>query len=513
MSTGGFEHWDFGFGFFLLNMESLGINYQAIMPEIILGLTGIVLMLVAAFAPGSGKARAGIIALVGLGAGVVATLQSWGVEPHTAFSGMIVVDGFRLLFTLITILAAIISVFLSWNFVDEERIQPAEYFALLMFCTVGMTLLTGSHDLIMVFLGIETVTISTYVLAGYRRSDARSTEAALKYFILGAFSSAFLLYGIALIYGAARSTNLTQIQTALRGTLGEAEAALMLAGAAMLLIGFGFKVTTVPFHIWTPDVYEGAPTPVTAFMSVGPKAAGFAAFLRVFSLTFGADFGVGSTGSALQADWVSVVAAMTLLTMTFGNIIAIVQTNIKRMLAYSSIAHAGYALMGLVSQDWPAVAFYMLTYAVMNLGAFAVVTLIARRGDEQVLIEDYAGLGFRQPGLSFPLTVFLISLTGIPGTAGFVGKFWLFKSAWEAGFHVLVIAAVINTVVSAYYYLYVIIVMFFREAKEEIEPVPLPRVFALTLAITVIGTFYLGLLPTRVFQFLSDAQTTLARLF
>jgi NADH-quinone oxidoreductase subunit N len=493
-------------------MENLGINYSAILPEIILALTGIGLMLVEAFAPSRGKLRAGIISLVGLVAASAAALRLWGAPPQTAFAGMIITDGFRLLFTLIAIIAAILSVFLSWNFLDEERIQPAEYFALIMFCAVGMTLLTTSHDLIMVFLGIETVTISTYVLAGFRRTDVRSTEAALKYFILGSFSSAFLLYGIALIYGATHTTNLTGIQTALSRPLGDAERALMLAGAAMLLIGFGFKVTTVPFHIWTPDVYEGAPTPVTAFLSAGPKAAGFAAFLRVFSLTFGADFGVGSAGHALQSNWVSALAAMAILTMTFGNLIAIAQTNIKRMLAYSSIAHAGYMLLGIVSKNWPAVAFYMLVYTIMNLGAFAVVAVMARRQDEKVLIEDYHGLGFRQPGLSFPLTIFLISLTGMPGTAGFVGKFWLFKSAWEAGFKVLVMAAVINTVVAAYYYLYIIIVMFFREPKKEIKLVPLPRVFALALVITVFGTLYLGLLPTRVFQLLSHAQTGLASL-
>ncbi|MBI3948954.1 MAG: NADH-quinone oxidoreductase subunit N [Acidobacteria bacterium] len=492
-------------------MEGLGINYSAIMPEIVLGLAGIVLMLMEAFAPGRGKVRAGIISLVGLAVALVATLRLWGMPPQTAFAGMIIIDGFRLLFTLIVIVATALSVLLSWNFLDEERIEPTEYFALIMFCAVGMTLLTTSHDLIMVFLGIETVTISTYVLAGYRRDDVRSTEAALKYFILGSFSSAFLLYGIALVYGACRTTNLAGIQAVLSQPMNDPERALMLAGAAMLLIGFGFKVTAVPFHFWTPDVYEGAPTPVTAFLSAGPKAAGFAAFLRVFSLVFGMPFSAGSAGSGLQAHWVAALAAMAILTMTMGNLIAISQTNIKRMLAYSSIAHAGYVLLGIVARDWRAVAFYMLAYTVMNLGAFAVVALIARRQDERVLIEDYNGLGFRQPGLSFPLTVFLISLTGMPGTAGFVGKFWLFKSAWEAGFKVLVIAAVINTVVAAYYYLYVVIVMFFRESKKEIEPVPLPRVFALTLAVTVFGTFYLGLLPTRVFQFLSDAQTALAR--
>lgn len=499
----------------IMSLESLGISYSAILPEIILGLTGIVLMLMEAFAPGRGKVRAGVISLVGLAAAFVATLPLWGAPPQTAFAGLIIVDGFRWLFTLIVIVAVTLSVLLSWNFLDEERIQPTEYLALMMFCAVGMTLLTTSHDLIMVFLGIETVTISTYVLAGFRRDDVRSTEAAIKYFILGAFSSAFLLYGIALVYGATRTTNLAGIQAAVNGAMGAPEKALMLAGAAMLLIGFGFKVTAVPFHIWTPDVYEGSPTPVTAFLSAGPKAAGFAAFLRVFSLTLGGGLaapGPVPVGVGLQSNWISALAAMALLTMTFGNLIAITQTNIKRLLAYSSIAHAGYVLLGIVSKDWPAVAFYMLAYTVMNLGAFAVVALVARRQDEKVLIEDYSGLGFRQPGLSFPLTVFLISLTGIPGTAGFVGKFWLFKSAWEAGFKVLVIAAVINTVVAAYYYLYVVIVMFFREPKERVEPVPLPRVFALTLAATVLGTFYLGLLPTRVFQFLSDAQTAVANL-
>jgi NADH-quinone oxidoreductase subunit N len=495
-----------------MGIESLGISYRAILPEIILALTGIVLMLVEAFAPGRGKVRAGVITLVGLAAAMWATLRLWGQPPQTAFAYMVIVDGFRVLFTLIVIMAVMISVFLSWNFLDEERIEPTEYFALMMFCAVGMTLLTASRDLIMVFLGIETVTISTYVLAGFRRDDVRSTEAALKYFILGAFSSAFLLYGIALVYGATHTTNLAGIQAVLSRLMNDPERALMLAGAAMLLVGFGFKVTAVPFHIWTPDVYEGAPTPVTAFLSAGPKTAGFAAFLRVFTLTFGTEFGADSAGRILQADWMSALAAMAILTMTFGNLIAITQTNIKRMLAYSSIAHAGYVLLGIVSHDWRAVAFYMLAYTVMNLGAFAVVALIARRQDEKVLIEDYNGLGFRQPGLSFPLTVFLISLTGMPGTAGFVGKFWLFKSAWEAGFKVLVIAAVINTVVAAYYYLYVVIVMFFREPKKEIERVPLPGVFALTLAVTVVGTFYLGLLPTRVFQLLSDAQTALISL-
>lgn len=491
-------------------MEHLNITLRAILPELILTLAGITVMLLEAFAPGR-KVRDGLLTAAGLALAAGAVLGLWNEEPFTAYSGMIVVDRFRLVFTLVILLATLITIFVSWTFLDEEKIAPGEYFALLLFAAVGMGLLAASHDLILIFLGIETVTIATYVLAGYRRDDLRSTESALKYFVLGAFSSAFLLYGIALIYGATRTTNLAEIQRVVSGSLGSAETTLLLAGSALLLIGLGFKVTTVPFHIWTPDVYEGAPTPVTAFLSTGPKAAGFAAFLRVFSLTF-IPWGATSAATALSSHWVAAVTAMAILTMTFGNVIALVQTNIKRMLAYSSIAHAGYVLIGVLARDWAAVAFYMLVYTLMNLGAFAIVTVLARRGDEKVLIQDYAGLGFRQPLLSFPLAVFLISLAGFPGTAGFVGKFWLFQSAWGAGFPALVIIGVLNTVVSVYYYLYVVIVMFFREVREEIPPVTLSPSAAVTLWVTMAGVFYLGLLPTRVFQILSAAQTALAGL-
>jgi NADH-quinone oxidoreductase subunit N len=492
---------------FYMNLDSLGINYQAILPELILAVAGILVMLLEAFSPMK-KARDGAITIAGLLAAGWATISLWGDGRTTAFSDMIVVDGFRLVFTLVIILATTLTILISWNFLDEEKITPGEYFALLLFGAVGMTLLSAANDLIMVFLGIETITIATYVLAGYRRDDLRSTESALKYFILGAFSSAFLLYGIALIYGATRTTNLTEMQRVISGQLGSAETTLLLAGSAMLLIGFGFKVTTVPFHVWTPDVYEGAPTPITGFLSTGPKAAGFAAFLRVFSLTF-IPLGVESAADQLYSNWTSALAAMAILTMTFGNFIALAQTNIKRMLAYSSIAHAGYVLIGIIARDWAAVGFYMLVYTVMNLGCFAIVALMARRGDEKVSISDYAGLGFRQPMVSFPLAIFLISLAGFPGTAGFVGKFWLFKSAWEE-FPALVIVGVLNTVVSVYYYLYIVIVMFFRDAREEPPRVVMPRVFVFTIVLAIIGVFYLGLLPTRVFEALNAAQSVLA---
>ncbi len=489
-------------------MESLGISYRAVGPEIILAVTGVLVMLLEAFSPGR-KKRDGVLAAAGLVLAGAMTLALWDDGPFTAFSRMIIVDGFRVFFTLVILLGTLLTIFISWGFLDEERIPPGEYFALLLFGTVGMTLLVASQDLVMIFLALETITIATYVLAGYRREDARSTESALKYFILGAFSSAFLVYGIALIYGATRTTNLAEMARVVSGPLSRAEFVLVMAGAAMLLIGFGFKVATVPFHVWTPDVYEGAPTPVTAFLSTAPKAAGFAAFLRVFPLTF-APLGIESAADQLASHWVAVVTAMSILSMTFGNFIAIAQANIKRMLAYSSIAHAGYVLIGVLARDWAAVAFYMLVYTIMNLGCFAIVALWARQGDERVQIADYAGLGFRQPLLSFPLAIFLVSLAGFPGTAGFVAKFWLFKSAWGAGFPELVIIGVLNTVVSVYYYLYVVIVMFFREPKEEVPRVPLPRAFAATLLVALVGVFYLGLLPTRIFAILNAAQTVLA---
>ncbi|MCS6817135.1 MAG: NADH-quinone oxidoreductase subunit N [Blastocatellia bacterium] len=489
-------------------METLGINYHAIGPELVLAVTGVLVMLLEAFSPGK-KVRDAVLTAAGIVLAGVVALTLWDEGPMTAFSRMVVVDGFRVFFTLVILFGTLLTIFVSWGFLDEERIPPGEYFALLLFGAVGMTLLVAGNDLVLLFLALETITIATYVLAGYRREDARSTESALKYFILGAFSSAFLLYGIALLYGATRTTNLAEMARVVSGPLGQAETVLLMAGAAMLLIGFGFKVTTVPFHVWTPDVYDGAPTPVTAFLSTAPKAAGFAAFLRVFSITF-APLGIESAADRLASHWVAAVTAMSILSMTFGNFIAIAQTNIKRMLAYSSIAHAGYVLIGVLARDWAAVAFYMLVYTIMNLGCFAIVALWARRGDERVLIADYAGLGFRQPMLSFPLAIFLVSLAGFPGTAGFVAKFWLFKSAWGAGFPELVIIGVLNTVVSVYYYLYVVIVMFFREPKEEVPRVPLPRAFVATMLVALVGVFYLGLLPTRVFAFLNAAQNLLA---
>jgi len=373
--------------------------------------------------------------------------------------------------------------------------------------------------LVMIFLGLEITSISTYVLCGYRRTDLRSNESAMKYFILGSFSTAFLLYGMAFVYGAsfqagarpAATTNLQLLKERISsGALFSPE--MLFAGAAMMIVGFGFKVATAPFHVWSPDVYEGAPTPVTAFLSTGSKAAAFAAFCRVFILTLAAaPIAESALMHSIHSVWVNALQVMAILTMTLGNLVAIVQGNIKRMLAYSSIAHAGYALVGMVASDWKAVAFYLLSYVVINIGAFAIIEVFAQRGDKRTEISDYAGIGFQSLGLATALSLFLLSLAGIPLTAGFMAKLIVFKSAWGSGFHVLVVIAVINSAISWYYYLRVIVAMFFADQQPEFKAPTLNRSFAAALVLTIIATLYLGILPGRVLDTLDRATDQISR--
>lgn len=494
-----------------MQTQALNISYSAIGPAIIVSLTGIVIMLYGAFKKESNQALA-IIGLIGLAAAGVATGMLWSGPTLTAFSGMVVVDRMALFFIFTFLIVAALTVLASMNFIASEQLSPEEYYALIMFSTVGMILMATGGDLVMIFLGLEISSISTYVLAGYRRTDLRSNESALKYFILGSFSTAFLLYGMALLYGATGSTNLDAIRGAIATksnivTTQPIMMEILFVGAAMMLVGFGFKIATAPFHIWTPDVYEGAPTPVTAFMAAGPKAAGFAAFLRVFVLTFSLSYMI-----ELHETWTNAVQVLAALTMIMGNIVAISQTNIKRMLAYSSIAHAGYALVGFLAGDWSAVAFYMLTYSVMNIGAFAIVAILAGRGDERTQIEDYAGLGFKSVGLSIALLVFMLSMAGIPLTAGFIGKFLVFRAAWDKGYHALVIIAVLNSAASVYYYLRPMVVLFFRDSNEkDAAAVPLlPRSVLVTILLALAGTFYLGITPGRIMGLLDAARQSIA---
>ncbi len=502
--------------FFALQYATPDVNLWLILPELVICLVGVVVMLVDAFAKPTQRWVTGGISLLGLAVAAVSSGWLWlsWRGANEGFNGMIVLDKLRLGFTFIFLVISALTILVSMVWVENERLPAGEFHSLLMFATAGMMFMASAGDLVMVFLGLEILSIATYVMCGFRRVDIRSNESSMKYFILGSFSSAFLLYGIALTYGATATA-------ALPGTTNIAEIArrlpdaqyplLLFAGAAMMLVGFGFKIATAPFHVWTPDVYEGAPTPVTAFMAAGPKAAGFASFLRVFlfAFPFVAAAGTPSIGSQIHAAWLSALVVIAILTMTVGNVVAIAQNNVKRMLAYSSIAHAGYALVGFIAAGAAseieqrnaaiaAVTFYLLTYAVMNLGAFAVVQLIARAGDRRTEVEDYNGIGFQSPWLAFCLSLFLLSLLGMPLTAGFIGKVMVFRAALDQHYYLLVVIGVLNTAISAYYYLRLIIVMFFRERTTAWNAPPIPASIGLALAITILGVFYLGLFPGRV---------------
>lgn len=515
-------------------MDKIGISYHAILPETILSVVAIAIMMIDAFSRRLERRLAGAVAILGLLGSAAAVISLWAMAGNQAvglragqtfFAGMIIVDHFRLFFSLIFIIVAILIVLISLRWVEEENLPKGEYFALLLFATTGMLFMSSANDLVMLFLGLEITSIATYVLCGYRRHDLRANESAVKYFILGSFSTAFLLYGIAMLYGASYDATAAPVATTNLTLLKERIAlwhisspAMLYAGAGMLLVGFGFKVATAPFHVWSPDVYEGAPTPVTALLSTGSKASAFAGFARVFILTFTTVATVNSA-TAAQRDFESaittVLLVMAILTMCIGNFVAIVQNNIKRMLAYSSIAHAGYALVGLAAGDWKAVAFYMLCYVVINIGAFGIIELLARKGDKRTQISDYAGIGFKSLGLASALSLFLLSLAGIPLTAGFMSKLLVFKSAWALGatndlFYYAVVIGVINSAISWYYYLRVIVVMFFAEGASDYQAPRLSRSLAAALVLAILGTFYLGVLPGSVLNVLERAQSGIA---
>ena len=500
---------------FLLQLTNPNADITAIMPEVMLAITGVIVMLFDSFVP---KQRhiTGIISLIGIVFAAVLLGLMWGDAPYlSAWGGMIANDNLRISFSFVFLLVTAMTILISSVWTEREDIPVGEYHCLLLFATVGMMFMASGNDLVVIFLGLETSSIATYVMAGLRKSDLRSNESAMKYFILGSFASAFLLYGMALVYGATGSTNITEIAARVADPNFPA---LLLVGGAMMIIGFGFKVATVPFHVWTPDVYEGAPTPITAFMAAGPKTAAFASFVRVFVLGFPLVAGAQASGY-LHESWINALTIMAMLTMTVGNIAAIVQNNVKRMLAYSSIAHAGYALVGFIGAGMAttvekrdaaiaSVAFYMLTYAITNLGAFAVVNLLAQKNDRRTEFEDYNGIGFKTPVLAFSLSLFMLSLLGLPLTAGFMGKVLVFRPALEAGnamLTLLVIVAVVNTAISAYYYLRLIVVMFFRERADEWLAPRIPRAMTAVLIITILGVFYFGIFSDRVIERFSQS--------
>ena len=471
-------------------------------PLLIVCGVGFAILIADLLLPHSKKHWCGYMALIGIAWAFAIALGQWG-EEQRGYANMVVLDNLSTIFNLLFLASTFVTILLSEPFLRSENLEQAEYYALLLFCTSGMMLLASALDLITLFLGIEVLSISLYVLAGYRRDSDASNEAAMKYFLLGAFASAILLYGIALTYGATGTTNLGGIAEALTSADGPFPAGLLLAGMAKILIGFAFKVALVPFHMWTPDVYEGAPTPITAFMSAGPKAAAFAAFLRTFFVGFG----------PIHGDWNMLLSVIAALTMTVGNVAAIAQTNVKRMLAYSSIAHSGYVLIGFVAggnAGGTGAIFYLIAYTAMNLGAFAVVILLEHKGGGGDELRDYAGVGFRYPLLGAALSLFMISLSGIPPTVGFVGKLYLFGAAVQTGHIPLAVIAVLNSAVSVFYYLRLLVLMYMREPGEVLPPIRVPAAIALALLVTAAATLGVGLFPG---QWIEAAQQGVRALF
>ncbi|MGB8646249.1 MAG: NADH-quinone oxidoreductase subunit N [Anaerolineae bacterium] len=481
------------------------INLLSLTPVLVMALTVIVVMLADLVIPARSKNGLALIGLAGLAAAALSAVAIWNTN-QSAFNNGVLADNYGLFLSLVILLAAAIAILLSLNFVQVRGLQIGEYLALMLASVSGMCLMTVGNDLIVIFLALEILSLSLYILSGFWRKSGASLEAGMKYFLLGAFSSAFFLYGIAFVYGAAGTTNLTRVATALALTQAYAgNNTLLLIGAGLLIVGFGFKVALVPFQWWTPDVYEGAPTPITAFMSVATKTAAFAAFFRTFVIAL----------PIAAWDWRLVLAIVAVLTMSVGNIAALVQTNIKRMLAYSSIAHAGYVLIALVAagsspQDLrdsaiSAALFYLLAYTVMNLGAFGAVIAMGDGERERTALADLSGAAAGKPLAAAALAICLLSLAGFPPFAGFVGKFFVFSAAINTGWAWLAIVGVLNSLVSVYFYLGPVIRMYMSAPAEGWATARTPFLVGLAVAIAVIATIGLGLIPASALSFAQAA--------
>lgn len=470
-------------------------EYFRILPEIILTLAGVLIMLLEAVLPERLKNVFAPITVASLAAALVAAIWANG-DQGSAFHDMLIIDGFATFFRILVIAVGILAVFASTEYLRREHSLGGEFFALILFSLVGQSIMATANELIMIFIGLEISSIASYILAGYLRDDPRNNEAALKYFLLGSFATAFLLYGIAWIYGITGSTNLTEIRHQLM--MGPQPMILVGAAAALMFVGLGFKISAVPFQIWAPDVYQGAPAPVSAFLSVGPKAAAFAILLRVYLTAFG----------SISPRWEPAVWVCALATMCVGNFAAIQQSNIKRLLAYSSIAHAGYVLVAVTAaSDIGAAAamFYLAAYAFTNLGAFAVVTYVAGKGEKFTRIDDFSGLAQRQPMMAAMLTIFLLSLIGVPLTGGFFGKFYIFKAALDSNLVWLTVLGLLNSAVAAYYYLRVLVVMYMKDPESAAELPAAGPAMKIAVYGSAIGTVLLGIFPSFVLDFASRA--------
>ncbi|MBE3038211.1 MAG: NADH-quinone oxidoreductase subunit N [Chloroflexi bacterium] len=476
-------------------------DLRTILPTILLVAWACALLLVDLFIPKGRKGWTALLAAVGLAGALGVTLAQAGREL-SAFGGMVVLDGFSSFLNVLFLASGLLAIAIAYGYLKRMGLERGEYYTLMLFSISGMLLMAQAADLIVTFLALELLSIPLYVLAAFARSRADSEEAGLKYFLLGAFATGFVVYGITLVFGATGATALSGIAAAVAA--GTFTKYLLLIGSALILVGFSFKVAAVPFHMWTPDVYQGAPTSVTGFMAVGAKAAGFAALLRIFVTAL----------PSLDVDLVPVLWGLAALTMVVGNVVAISQTNIKRLLAYSSIAHAGYILMAFVTFGNPKVApdavasalFYLVTYAITSFGAWAVVIALEKPEGKGLEISDFAGLGRKRPLLAAAMTVFMLSLTGMPPTLGLVGKFYLFRTAIQGGFIGLAIIGVLTSLVSAFYYLRVVATMYMREGDTETAREPW---LDLTWGLTALATVALSFVPMALFAWASGAMLKL----
>jgi len=475
------------------NFMPSGEDYLRFLPEIIMTVLGTLIMVLQPIL-GEKKSFYGHLTLLTLLASIWASVVANNV-PGMAFSNMLVIDGYGTFFRILVLAVGLLTVLCSYQYLDREKAEAGEYHALILFSIVGQCVMVTANELIMVFIGLEISSIATYILAGYLRDDKRNNESALKYFLLGSFATAFLLYGIAWIYGTVGSTRLDEIRLVLMNRDIPTSGILVGTAAALMFVGFAFKISAAPFQIWAPDVYQGAPTPVTAFISTGPKAAAFAIFLRIFMTAF----------ESIGNGWAPLVWISALLSMTIGNFAALTQTNVKRMLAYSSIANAGYILVALAARSEIGTAsamFYLAAYAFMNVGAFAVVVHLSGRGERFLKVDDFAGLASKQPFTAAMLTIFLLSLIGVPLTGGFFGKFYIFKAALQSNLIWLTVLGLLNSAVAAYYYLRILVLMYMHEPGEAAAAIePLNAGLKAALLLPALGTLALGIFPGFVLDF------------
>ena len=463
------------------------LAFGFIIPEIIITLSAVITLLLAAFGRReSVGALTGAVALTGAGLAMIFTCTLWDGSA-SIFNNLYTIDNFGTFFKGLALIVSLLVTLLSLRYVEREEIVKGEYYSLLLFGVLGMMIMVSSTHFITIFIGLEVMSIAIYVLCGLLSGNPRSVEASLKYFLLGAFATAFLLYGMALIYATTGSLDIREIADYVASGNFK-QTPMFMIGLAMLIVGFGFKTASVPFHMWTPDVYQGAPTSITAYMATGVKAAAFGAFLRVFYTAFLPFIG----------EWSGILWLIAVATMTLGNITALVQDDVKRMLAYSSIAHAGYILIAFVIGDQfssSGILFYVLVYTFMNIGAFTVVILLGQKDRENTGIESYAGLAGRHPLIALSMAIFLLSLAGMPPLAGFMGKFYILSAAIKAKYYWLAVIGVLNSVVAVYYYLRVIMAMYFREPSGELQRPDFSPAYSIVIVISVWALFHMGLFP------------------